>query len=295
MRCTCAPDGAPFSVSGRPKSTRARLSSDPGLCGTTVKSCATRVQMKGRKREVRGGGKREKAGGDKRIGEEPQKEKGEKDGERKKEMGRREKENWRDFARVARGRAKPYERRHGRDPRSRARSRFLERVRAVSCHTGARREPEESTRHARLSIAAAFSLRENVAARKREALFSPRYPPSGRPVFVNARTLRVSGATRRSGRHACATIHGGLRAAPLLSARGTSSPGVRGGDAFCFPPPLYYVYPFALRGREKERWEFFWERGEERRRKESAKQERTRCLNYPPKLRTSLLSCEIIF
>jgi len=46
---------------------------------------------------------------------------------------------------------------------------------------GARREPEESTRHARLSIAAAFSLRKRRRGSERETLRSRDPPTAGAP------------------------------------------------------------------------------------------------------------------
>lgn len=62
----------------------------------------------------------------------------------------------------------------------------LDKTAGLSCHggRGARPELEESTRHARLSIAAAFSLRKRRQGNERALR---RDPPSRSPVFVNAR------------------------------------------------------------------------------------------------------------
>lgn len=160
-RLTCVHLRAPFSGSERPKSTRA-----PTVIRSVALANCQIVQMRGRGERWRGG--EEKAGGDKdwrrRTGR-----RSEKGGERKKETVRRKRAIFR--------RAKPS---RGQSPRLFSRKRiFSIRRSRLFLSRGRDESPRRAHGHARLSIAAAFSLRKRRGEEARGS--SPIPPQAGDP------------------------------------------------------------------------------------------------------------------
>lgn len=96
-------------------------------------------------------------------------------------------------------------------------SSFRERVsdkRACPCHGNATRARGEHTARAALYRGGIFT--EETAARERESS-SWRDPPSRSPVFVNAPSLCVSGATGAADTHALLFAMGERERAPLIT------------------------------------------------------------------------------